>query len=249
MLEINHLSFAFNAAKDRPIFKDLNLEFPQGEFITIVGKSGSGKSTLFKLLTQQYPTDAGQICYQGRPLQVSDLAYMPQKDLLLPWANILDNVCLSAKLGAGPAIDKDQALAWLAKAGLADDAYSLPHQLSGGMRQRAAFVRTILANRDILLLDEPFGALDSFTQQEMQAWLLAIWQELKQTVLMITHNLEEAVLLSNRVYVLKPLKEAQGNQVQIFEINLPANRQMDMRYHPDFINYKHQIEEAIYGRA
>ncbi|MGY4104582.1 ABC transporter ATP-binding protein [Ignavigranum ruoffiae] len=247
MLQIRNLDFSFHQNSSRPIFKQLNLDLPEGEFISLVGKSGSGKSTLFKLISQQYQADQGEITFRGRPVAVSDLAYMPQKDLLLPWANILDNVCLSAKLGPRRPIPRERALAWLAKAGLADDAYALPSQLSGGMRQRAAFVRTILANREILLLDEPFGALDSFTQQEMQTWLLEIWQELKQTVLMITHNLEEAVLLSNRVYVLQPFKANQEAQIRSFQIDLPKDRQMDIRYHPDFIAYKHQIEEAIYG--
>ena len=248
MIEIKTVSFAYPGNPDALILKDLSLTFPEGEFISLIGKRGSGKSTVFKLLTTQSHPKQGTIYIKGRPIQVGDVGYMPQKDLLLPWASILENVRLSGKLGNHPSVPKEKALEWLDKAGLKDYAHALPKELSGGMRQRAAFVRTILSDKDVLLLDEPFGALDSFTQYEMQQWLLSIWQELNKTIIFITHNIEEAILLSNRVFLLNSIQEVQTGQepVQMWEIDLPRPRPKDVRYLPQFIQYKQEIEVAIH---
>lgn len=248
MIHVNEVSFAYPGNPSSPILQNLSLTFPKGKFISLIGKSGSGKSTLFKLLTTQYQPDKGSIEMSDRPIQLGDVGYMPQKDLLLPWANILENVRLSGKLGNNPPVPKEKALQWLEKAGLKNYAYALPKELSGGMRQRAAFVRTILSDKEVLLLDEPFGALDSFTQYEMQQWLLSIWQELNKTIIFITHNIEEAILLSNRVFLLNNNQEVQAGKDPVleWEIDLPRPRPKDVRYLPQFIEYKQEIEVAIH---
>ncbi|WPC08061.1 ABC transporter ATP-binding protein [Globicatella sp. PHS-GS-PNBC-21-1553] len=246
MIEIKNVSFTYPDFKGEKTLQNVNLNFPKGEFISLIGKSGSGKSTLFKLLTTQFQPDAGQILFDGRPIQLGDVGYMPQKDLLLPWATILENVRLSGKLDKQHPVSKEKALEWLDKAGLKDYAYSLPKDLSGGMRQRAAFVRTILANKPVLLLDEPFGALDSFTQYEMQQWLLSLWQELNKTIVFITHNIDEAVLLSNRVFLLQNWHNGDDTQIKEWHIDLPRPRPKDIRYHAQFIEYKQALEVAIH---
>lgn len=248
MIQVDQVTFAYPGNSSGPILQDLSLTFPQGEFISLIGKSGSGKSTLFKLLTTQYSPNSGDIFFKGRPIQLGDVGYMPQKDLLLPWATILENVRLSGKLGNHPSVPKEKAMEWLDKAGLADYAQALPKELSGGMRQRAAFVRTILSDKEVLLLDEPFGALDSFTQYEMQQWLLSLWQELNKTIIFITHNIEEAILLSNRVFLLNNIHKVQAGQapVQEWVMDLPRPRPKDVRYLPQFIQYKQEIEVAIH---
>lgn len=246
MIELQDVTFAYPANPDKLILKDVSLTFPEGQFISLIGKSGCGKSTILKLLTTQLHPQSGQILFHNRPILLGDVAYMPQKDLLLPWLSILENVLLSDKLDSNNSVGRDKALAWLERAGLAEVAHALPHQLSGGMRQRAAFVRTILSNRSVLLLDEPFGALDAFTQFEMQQWLLSLWQELNQTIIFITHNIEEAILLSHRIYLLKPVDESGQQEVQTYHIDLPSSRSGDIRFTDEFKAYQHRIEVAIH---
>jgi len=246
MIEIKNLSFAFQGEPVKPIFQKLNLTIPQGHFVSIIGKSGSGKSTLFKLLTRELSPQEGEIYFKGGPIQSQDAAYMPQKDLLLPWDSILNNVLLPQRLNPNLSPDPQAGIAWLEKAGLAPVKDSLPQDLSGGMRQRAAFVRTLMNQRQVLLLDEPFGALDYFTQKEMQDWLLRLWEDMNATIILVTHNIEEAIYLSDQVVVLHPLSD-QGHQsqVQSFPIHFPRPRQEAIRYSSDFIHYKRQLEGAI----
>ena len=171
---------------------------------------------------------------------------MPQKDLLLPWDSILNNVLLPQRLNPNLSPDPQAGIAWLEKAGLASVKDNLPQDLSGGMRQRAAFVRTLMNQRQVLLLDEPFGALDYFTQKEMQDWLLRLWEDMNATIILVTHNIEEAIYLSDQVVVLHPLSD-QGHQSQVqnFPIHFPRPRQEAIRYSSDFIHYKRQLEGAI----
>lgn len=247
MIDIQDLTFSFKGPGQAPVLDDIHAQLPEGHFISLIGKSGSGKSTLFKILTQDLTPQAGQVTFQGRPLGAQEVAYMPQKDLLLPWASVLDNVLLPQKLNPKVKVHRDQALAWLDKAGLAKVTQALPQDLSGGMRQRVAFVRTLMMDKPILLLDEPFGALDYFTQMEMQAWLLDIWQDLKTTVILITHNIEEAVYLSDQVMILHPAGTTpKGQQLDRVTIDLDRPRRQDMRYLPQFVQYKKVLEEAIH---
>ena len=182
--------------------QDVHLAAGPGEFVTLIGPSGCGKSTLFNILCGLMQPDAGEVRLDGVPAlqRTGRLAYMPQKDLLLPWRSVLDNVILGPEI-AGVLREKAraQAQAWLPLFGLEGFADAYPAVLSGGMKQRAAFLRAVLQDKPAILLDEPFGALDAITRRNLQEWLLSVWQRLGRTILFITHDLEEAIFLSERV--------------------------------------------------
>ena len=182
----------------------VDLEVAPGEFVSIVGPSGCGKSTLFNLLAGLDPPSAGRILLDGRPAELlGAVGYMPQADLLMPWRTVLDNAALGLQLdGVSRREARERARAELPRFGLAGFGDAWPSQVSGGMRQRAALLRTFLAGHDVMLLDEPFGALDALTREELQEWLLRIWQEDRKTILFVTHDVEEALFLSDRVHVM-----------------------------------------------
>jgi len=201
------------------VLQTLDLEVETGSFVSLIGPSGCGKSTICNLLAGIEVPDAGEIFLEGKAIQgtLGNVGYMPQKDLLLPWRTLLENVLLGCEI-----MHKDkrkaqaEAQEWLNQFGLAPFSGYYPHQLSGGMRQRGALLRTILFGKKTLLLDEPFGALDALTRREMQRWLLSIWNRTRHTVLLITHDIDEAILLSDRVVVL-----SQRPARIIHEFNIP----------------------------
>lgn len=183
----------------------VDLEVGAGEFVSIVGPSGCGKSTLLDLLAGLLEPTAGRILLDGTvPEQLlGQLGYMQQRDLLMPWRTVLDNTIVGLQLdGLDRNAAREIAREQLERFGLAGFEDEWPAALSGGMRQRAALLRTFLAGRDALLLDEPFGALDAITRAEMQRWLLEIFNADRKTVLLVTHDVEEAIMLSDRVYVM-----------------------------------------------
>jgi ABC-type nitrate/sulfonate/bicarbonate transport system ATPase subunit len=187
------------------VIDSLDLEVETGSFVSLIGPSGCGKSTLCNLLAGIEVPDAGEILLDGKAIQgtLGNVGYMPQRDLLLPWRTLVENVLLGSEI-----LKKDKKMArieaeqWLNQFGLSPFSDLYPHQLSGGMQQRGALLRTILFGKKTLLLDEPFGALDALTRQEMQRWLLGIWNKTRHTVLLITHDIDEAILLSDKVVVL-----------------------------------------------
>jgi putative hydroxymethylpyrimidine transport system ATP-binding protein len=247
MLSLKDLSYAFpNAGVASSIFSKISMDVQAGEFVSIIGASGSGKSTLFKLIAGLLEPNQGQIWIDGKQAgkRLGKVGYMPQKDLLLPWRTVMDNVLLPLELTKE---NKKQKMAeirnWLSRFGLAAYERAYPHELSGGMRQRVAFLRTIMTGRDLLLLDEPFGALDSLTKRKMHNWLLELWGDLQKTVLFITHDLEEAILLSDRIYLLS----AAGKQVmQEVKVNLPRPRSSELIYEPEFIEMRKELERLIH---
>ena len=184
---------------------DLNFSVDDREFVALLGPSGCGKSTLFNIISGLLVPDTGEVYLNGRRINgnTGDFAYMQQKDLLLPWRTVLKNVLVGPEIQGAP-LDtaKIEAKQRLTQLGLSGFENSYPMQLSGGMRQRVALVRTLLFRKEFLLLDEPFGALDAMTRTVMQSILLDIWAEARQTVLLITHDLEEALLLADKIYVL-----------------------------------------------
>lgn len=200
-LRIDHLSVSFS---DKQILKDVSLTMKEGEFVAIIGTSGCGKSTLLNVLAGMAEANSGSIQVDQEYISSASLhfAYMPQNDLLLPWATILDNVCLYGTLKHQKKAAKLQAMKEMKRFGLAGYEKAYPHELSGGMRQRAAFLRTALCEADILLLDEPFGALDVITRNEMQDWLLKLRSDLNRTILLVTHDVEEALYLADRILIL-----------------------------------------------
>ncbi len=207
-IEGRAISHHFEVAGDRmPVLDDVSLAVGRGEFVSVIGPSACGKSTLLNLLTGLETPASGQVLIDGRIVtgQLGRTGYMPQKDLLMPWKTVLDNTCLGLELaGAGRRQAREVALSWFPRFGLKGFDRVYPSALSGGMRQRAALLRTFLAGRDILLLDEPFGALDALTRAAMQEWLLDIWSDSGKTVLLVTHDIDEAIYLSDRVYVMTP---------------------------------------------
>lgn len=188
------------------VLRDLDLEIGEGEFVTLIGPSGCGKSTVFNILAGLEAADHGQVEVAGFAADRQRLfGYMPQRDSLLPWRNILDNVILGQELqGTARKQARAEALDQMGFFGLQGFEKNYPFELSGGMRQRAALLRTVLTQRPVLLLDEPFGALDAITRAQLQGWLRELKQRLRRTILFITHDVEEALLLSDRVYVLSP---------------------------------------------
>lgn len=182
---------------DIKVLEDITIEIRKGEFVSLLGPSGCGKSTIFNILSELIPQDKGKIYVNG------SIGYMQQKDLLLPWKTIMDNVALPLTLKS---IDKktreDKVKRYLPIVGLEGYENNYPFQLSGGMKQRASFLRTLMASEDIMLLDEAFASLDSITKSKMQRWLLDMKNKLNNTILLITHDIDEALLLSDRIYVL-----------------------------------------------
>ncbi len=187
------------------VLDTLTLSVAAGEFVALLGPSGCGKSTLFNIIAGLLAPDSGEVRLNGEPIRgkTAEFAYMQQKDLLLPWRTVLKNVLIGPEIHGEPMASAEaEARERLAQLGLHGFEQSYPTQLSGGMRQRVALVRTLLFRKRVLLLDEPFGALDAMTRNVMQSILLEIWRENRQTVLLITHDVEEALRLADRVYLL-----------------------------------------------
>lgn len=200
-LKVNKLTCSFRGER---ILNELNMGVSEGEFVSILGPSGCGKSTFLNILAGVLAPDNGAVFVDDSLVKglSSHFAYMPQQDLLLPWKNILDNVTLYGDIHKKGKALKEKAKLNFEKFGLAGYEDRYPHELSGGMRQRAAFLRTALCGADIMLLDEPFGALDVITRGDMQDWLLSMRQELSRTTVLVTHDINEAIYLSDRVLIL-----------------------------------------------
>lgn len=200
-LELQGIAKSFS---DKQILSQISIQVKEEEFISILGPSGCGKSTILNILTGILTPDEGNILVDGKQIQDpgEHFAYMPQEDLLLPWKTILDNVCLYGILHKDKKHAREKALKLFPEFGLQGYEKAYPDELSGGMRQRAAFLRTALSNADILLLDEPFAALDVITRNEMQDWLSAMKNQLHKTAVLVTHDIDEAIYLSDRVLIL-----------------------------------------------
>jgi putative hydroxymethylpyrimidine transport system ATP-binding protein len=227
------------------VLRDLSLSAGPGEFVTLIGPSGCGKSTLFNILAGLEEADAGQIRLDNAAFEpaAKQFAYMPQRDALLAWRTILDNAILGMELqGVSKPAARAEALELFAAFGLKGFEKSYPFELSGGMRQRAALLRTVLTHHPVLLLDEPFGALDALTRASLQEWLLQLQVRLGRTILFITHDVEEAILLSDRVYVLSP-RPATVTLVQ--EINLPRPRSLELVTTAEFVALKAGLLQAL----
>ncbi|MCZ4289644.1 ABC transporter ATP-binding protein [Hoeflea alexandrii] len=203
-LELSNIGLSFGGT---PVLDDVSMHVAQGEFVSILGPSGCGKSSLLRLLTGALTPGRGEIRVGGAPLDGSPraFAFMPQRDALMPWRRIIDNVILGLEIqGMGRAEARAKVRPLFATFGLDGFEHRYPAQLSGGMRQRAALMRTILQDRPVQLLDEPFGALDALTRAEMQRWLEHRWRDARWTTILVTHDVREAVALSDRIYVLSP---------------------------------------------
>lgn len=199
-LRVESISFAYSKKK---IIEELSFQVDKGEFVTILGPSGCGKSTILKLLTGLTEKQSGRILVDGKVVEGLSLkfSYMPQEDLLLEWETVLQNVCLYQRIHKEK-YSQEEVMQQLEAFGLKGYENAYPSELSGGMRQRVAFLRTVRCDADILLLDEPFGALDVITRGEMQEWLRTLRQTVNKTVLLVTHDIDEALYLSDRILIV-----------------------------------------------
>lgn len=205
-LELKNISHAFADAPDILILKDISLYVEEGEIVSIIGPSGGGKTTVFNIVAGLLNPTAGKVLLSGEDVTgiSGHVSYMLQKDLLLPFKTVLDNVALPQIIkGKDKKKAREEALAYFKEFGLEGTENQYPKTLSGGMRQRAALLRTYLFEKEVALLDEPFSALDAITKEGIHAWYLDIMKKINLTTLFITHDIEEAILLSDRIYVLK----------------------------------------------
>ena len=193
MLQFNHVTFSY-PGKNLPLMQDLSFQIKKGEFVCLVGHSGCGKSTIFRLVNQLLTPNQGEILVNGKNIegQKNYCGYMPQSDLLFPWRSVKENVMLPLEIQGNLSAKErnEKAEEALQMVGLSEWADKSPAELSGGMRQRAAFARTVMTGSDLLLLDEPFSALDYLTRLSMREWLLQQWEQDKKTILFITHDVE-----------------------------------------------------------
>jgi NitT/TauT family transport system ATP-binding protein len=227
----------------------IDLAVPQGEFVAIVGPSGCGKSTLLRIIAGLLRHTGGSVRLDGKDVigAQTGLGIVFQSPVLLEWRNVLDNILLQLELrGLDPKAYVANAHALLAKVGLAEFHDRRPRELSGGMRQRAAIVRALIHDPPLLLMDEPFGALDALTREQMRIDLEDLWMQTAKTVLFITHSIDEAVLLADRVIVMSPRP---GRIEQVYDIALARPRGLAARGHPAFIETTQQITELFLSKG
>jgi ABC-type nitrate/sulfonate/bicarbonate transport system ATPase subunit len=232
-----------------PVLDGVGTTIRRGEFVAVIGPSGCGKSTLFNVLTGLEVPDGGRVELDGRDITgtVGHCAYMPQRDLLMPWRTILDNTVLGLDVQGVPrAQGRRRAAALFDQFGLTGFENAYPTELSGGMRQRAALLRTVVQRKEIVALDEPFGALDSLTRTELQGWLQRVWQQHDWTVLMITHDIREAIFLADRVLVLSPRP---ARIVRDLAVPLPRPRDVRLLTAPEFVALEAELVELLHAPA
>lgn len=236
-------------ARQTVALNDTSLRIAKGEFVSIVGPSGCGKSTLMKMIAGLHSPSSGRITVAGRPVDgpVTDLGILFQAPVLLDWRTILDNVLVQIELrGLSKKAYRDRALALLESVGLRDFADRYPDELSGGMRQRASIVRALIHEPPLLLMDEPFGALDALTREQMRLDLEDLWLSKPMTVVFVTHSLDEAILLSDRVVVMSPRP---GQVERVIEIDIPRPRGLDARRHPVFDQATQMVTDIFLSRG
>jgi NitT/TauT family transport system ATP-binding protein len=251
MVEIQRVSKSFqktvkdNTAEIKAL-ADVNLSIPENEFISIIGPSGCGKTTLLKIIDGLIPHDSGQILINGKRISAPgpDRAVVFQTFALLPWRTVLANVEFSLELRRVAKEERTSiARGYLKRVGLEDFAHHYPHELSGGMQQRAGLARALAVNPMILLMDEPFGSVDAQTRQLLQEELLQLWQRERKTVIFITHSMDEAVYLSDRVVVMTPRP---GRVAEILDVPLPRPRIADeVRRDPQFVELTNYIWDSL----
>ncbi|MDE6433793.1 MAG: ABC transporter ATP-binding protein [Lachnospiraceae bacterium] len=244
-LEIKNVSMHFSNNENATL-NDFNLCVEPGEFVCIVGASGCGKSTLLNLVAGLIRPTGGQILLDGKEITGpgADRTVMFQEHGLYPWLNVIDNVKFGMKLaGVSKEEQEEKAVHYLKMVNLLEYRDYPIHQISGGMRQRTALARALTMDSSVLLMDEPFSALDKQTSNKLREELQRIWMETRQTILFITHSVEEAVYLGDRVVVLSP---DSSKMAHIVKIGLERPRQI---YSPEFVKLRHQILEEIRGEA
>lgn len=238
LLEVKGITKSF---EEELIIKDVSLTLNDGEIVALLGVSGSGKTTLFNIIAGLHNSDGGDVLLNGESIidTPGKVSYMLQKDLLLPYKNILDNVALPLIIKGIPKKEaREKADELFEQFGLDGAQKKYPFQLSGGMRQRAALLRTYLFSEKVALLDEPFSALDMLTKAAVHEWYLDIMEKIKLSTLFITHDVDEAILLSDRIYLLTGKPASITKEIII---NEKKPRSKDFRITDEFLNYKRMI--------
>lgn len=239
MISLDNLHKSFGTTH---VLDSVSFDIAEGEFVSIIGPSGSGKSTIFNLIGGLLTPESGDIVLDKKIItgERGHMSYMPQQASLFPWRTILENVLLGQEIQGMR--EEERAKEMLTIAGLGSVMNHHPHELSGGMNQRVAFIRALLSPQSLLCLDEPFSALDEFTRLEMQKWLLKIWEQYQRSVLFITHNIEEALFLSDRIIVLsnQPAKVK-----TIIDIPFERPRDESLLLTEEFLGWKRTVIEAM----
>ena len=247
LLEISGLNKSFDSKDGEVIaLQDINLTVHRREFMCVLGQSGCGKSTLIRILAGLETPTSGQVLVDGQPVNGPgrDRGMVFQSYTLFPWLTVKENVMFGPKMSGKDALtNAAEARQWLAMVGLEKFENAYPHQLSGGMKQRAAIARALANEPRILLMDEPFGALDPQTRQQMQAYLLQIWRNVDITVFFITHDLDEAIFLSDRILVLDPRP---GRVRELIEVPVPRPRDHQQMSSAEFIATKAHLATIIH---
>ncbi|QIK69513.1 ABC transporter ATP-binding protein [Erysipelothrix sp. HDW6C] len=238
VLKVRNVSVSFG---DNPVLNDVSIAIEHGEIVSILGSSGVGKTTLFNVISGLLLPTNGSVYLDGTDItnQPGNISYMLQKDLLFAYRTVLDNATLPLLIrGWDEKKARQHVLGYLPQFGLEDTAQKYPHQLSGGMRQRVAFLRTFLMGKDVALLDEPFSALDTLTKSDMHAWYLKMMASLDLTTLFITHDIDEAIFLSDRILIMtgKP-----GEISHEIVVNVPRPRIQSFLISEDFMRIKKEI--------
>jgi NitT/TauT family transport system ATP-binding protein len=245
-LRLDDVSMAF--ATPAGLFEALaqvSLVVPSGRFVSLIGPSGCGKSTIFNIVAGLQEPTTGRVMIDGADATgtIGRVGYMLQKDLLLPWRTLIDNIILGMEIQGVPLREaRERALPLLRRYGLGGFEQAYPSALSGGMRQRAALLRTLLVDTDVILLDEPFGALDAQTKLQMQEWLLTLWSDFAKTVVFVTHDVEEAIFLSDEVHVMGTRP---GRIVETLGVDLPRPRLRSCTATPEFMAIKERCLELL----
>ncbi|WP_032122615.1 ABC transporter ATP-binding protein [Clostridium amazonitimonense] len=243
MLNFSNVNFKYKD-ESKLIIENLSFNATKGDFISIVGPSGCGKSTIFRLISKLETPLSGDIFIKGNNINTLNgyIGYMPQKDSLLPWKTILQNAALPLEINKK---DPKKAEEYLKLFGLDNYKNKYPRDLSGGMRQRVSFIRTLLTGSEVLILDEPFSALDAITKISMQEWLLTQWSNFNKTILFITHDVEEALFLSNKIFVIseKPI-----TKLKEIRVPLPYPRNRHMLSKPEMLKIKEDLINELKQR-
>jgi NitT/TauT family transport system ATP-binding protein len=250
VIELEGVTKVFRPRRGDPVraLEDVTLAVRENEFVSLVGPSGCGKSTLLKLVAGLVPATSGTVRVRGGQVRgpYPDAGFVFQSAVLLPWRTVLDNVLFSIEMLGLPArTHHDRAMSLIDLAGLAGFEEKYPWELSGGMQQRVAICRALIPDPSLLLMDEPFGALDALTREEMSLELLRIWDERRKTILFVTHSIPEAILLSDRVVVMTPRP---GRLARVLDIDLPRPRRVDMEFDQRFKTYSEEIRSLITAR-
>lgn len=248
LMKLDHISFTYESNRGRTvILSDHQSEIKKNEFVSLIGLSGCGKSTVLKIMAGLYEPTSGRVEFNGDDLpRLGKVSMMPQQDMLMPWRTIIENAALPLEIQGIQQQEAEQRVKDLLPSfGLEKVGHAFPRELSGGMRQRVSFLRAMLGGHHLLLLDEPFSALDAFTRREMQLWLTEAWKEWGRSIFLITHDIEEAIFLSDRIFLMK-----KGQTGPFREITVPFPRPRSAQLHltKEFIHLREEITNLLFEK-